>query len=44
MKNGFDPEIASKFIKYIDVYSNSKVEIFFDIDDVFFNQMIKELE
>lgn len=42
--NGYDSAIISKFVKYIDVYSESEIEIFFDVDDVFFNNIISELE
>lgn len=42
--NGYDPVIISKFVKYIDVYNESEIEILFDVDDVFFNNMISELE
>lgn len=44
LNNGYDPIVISKFVKYIDVYSESEIEIFFDVDDVFFNKMISELE
>lgn len=44
LRNGYDFEIISKFVKYIDVYNESEIEIVFDVDDVFFNKMINELE
>ena len=44
LSKGYDPIVISKFVKYIDVYSESEIEIFFDVDDVFFNKMISELE
>lgn len=40
----YDADIISKFVKYIDVYSESELEIVFDVDDVFFNDVINELE
>ena len=42
--NGYDSAVISRFVKYIDVYSESEIEIFFDVDDVFFNNIISELE
>lgn len=42
--NGYEAEIISRFVKYIDVYSESEIEIVFNIDDVFFKKILDELE
>lgn len=44
LRNGYDAEIISRFVKYIDVYSESEIEIVFNVDDVFFKKILDELE
>lgn len=44
LRNGYDVEIISRFVKYIDVYSESEIEIVFNVDDVFFKKILDELE
>lgn len=43
-RNSYDAEIISRFVKYIDVYSESEIEIVFNVDDVFFKKILDELE
>lgn len=38
LRNGYDAETISKFVKYIDVYSESEIEFFVNVDDVFFKK------
>ena len=44
LRNGYDAEIISRFVKYIDVYSESEIEIVFNVDDVFFKKILDGLE
>lgn len=40
LRNSYDAEIISRFVKYIDVYSESEIEIVFNVDDVFFKKYL----